>query len=155
MTEYGLGSEGYVDDGETRKKVLSDVFERGDRWFNTGDLLKCDDEGDYWFVDRLGDTFRWKGENISTEEVNLVMSKLDWLACSTVYGVKVPDQEGRVGMVAVELREGAEFDASELYKWLESQLPEGGDPTVRPNCELVGYHRKLQVFEAFFTKGRL
>ena len=120
--------EGYVDDGETRKKVLSDVFERGDRWFNTGDLLKRDDEGDYWFVDRLGDTFRWKGENISTEEVNLVMSKLDWLAGSTVYGVKVPDQEGRVGMVAVELREGAEFDAAELYKWLESQLPKAAIP---------------------------
>jgi len=120
--------EGYVDEGETNKKVLRDVFEPGDRWFNTGDLLRCDEDGDYWFVDRLGDTFRWKGENISTEEVNLVMSKLDWLAASTVYGVKVPDQEGRVGMVAIELREGASFDGAELYHWLESQLPKAAMP---------------------------
>ena len=120
--------EGYVDAGETNKKILRDVFEAGDRWFNTGDLLKRDDEGDYWFVDRLGDTFRWKGENISTEEVNLVMSKLDWIAGSTVYGVKVPDQEGRVGMVAIELKAEASFEPDELYSWLESQLPKAAIP---------------------------
>ena len=91
-------------------------------------MLRCDEEGDYWFVDRLGDTFRWKGENISTEEVNLVVSKLDWIAGSTVYGVKVPDQEGRVGMVAIEIRQGREFDPSELFNHLESQLPVAAMP---------------------------
>ena len=68
--EGGGRFEGYTDKGETEKKVLRDVFAKGDAWFRTGDLMRLDEQGFFHFVDRVGDTFRWKGENVATSEVN-------------------------------------------------------------------------------------
>ncbi len=106
--------DGYTDNDSTAKKVLRDVFEDGDAWFDTGDLMRRDDEGDYWFVDRIGDTFRWKGENVSTEQVEAVLQALDGIDFAAVYGVSLPGREGRAGMAAVQLADGASFDGEAI-----------------------------------------
>ncbi len=93
--------DGYADPGATDKKVLSDAFEKGDRWFRTGDLMRKDPTGYYYFVDRIGDTFRWKGENVATSEVSEAITGFPGIAEANVYGVRVPGAEGRVGMAAL------------------------------------------------------
>jgi len=104
----------------TSRKILTHVFKPGDRWFRTGDLLKRDSCGYYYFVDRLGDTFRWKGENVATTEVASV-----FLSCrhpriveATVYGIQVPHYDGRAGMVCIKMSadggENAREDASTM-----------------------------------------
>ena len=86
--------EGYAVKAETEKKILRDVFEKGDTWFRTGDLLRKDAEGCFYFVDRIGDTFRWKGENVATAEVEEVIAAIDGVAEAIVYGVAVPGNDG-------------------------------------------------------------
>lgn len=102
--------DGYMDEESSAQHVIFDAFGNGERWFNTGDMLRRDADGDYWFVDRLGDTYRWKGENVSTEEVATVVQMLEGVEVAAVYGVKLPGREGRAGMAAIQLREGAIFD---------------------------------------------
>ena len=97
---------GYTDKKASEEKVITNVFEKGDRWFNTGDLIKTMDVGfalgrkHYQFVDRVGDTFRWKAENVSTNEVAEILNLYDQVNMANVYGVKIPKSEGRAGMVA-------------------------------------------------------
>jgi len=97
---------GYTDKKASEEKVIKNVFEEGDRWFNTGDLIKTMDVGfalgrkHYQFVDRVGDTFRWKSENVSTNEVAEILNSFDQVNMANVFGVKVPNSEGRAGMVA-------------------------------------------------------
>ena len=97
---------GYTDKKASEEKVINNVFEKGDRWFNTGDLIKTMDVGfalgrkHYQFVDRVGDTFRWKAENVSTNEVAEILNLYDQVNMANVYGVKIPKSEGRAGMVA-------------------------------------------------------
>jgi len=93
--------DGYCDPTATRAKILRDVFKPGDAWFRTGDLLKRDARGYYYFVDRIGDTFRWKGENVSTTEVAETISAYPGVLEATVYGVALPGHDGRAGMAAV------------------------------------------------------
>lgn len=99
--------DGYLDAQATAKKILTDGFVRGDRWFRTGDLLRRDAEGDYFFVDRIGDTFRWKGENVSTQEVADTLRAALGPASGAlagplvIYGVQVPGHEGRAGMLGL------------------------------------------------------
>jgi fatty-acyl-CoA synthase len=94
--------DGYAGaDEATRKKVLVDVFARGDRWFRTGDLMKRDGEGYFYFVDRVGDTFRWKSENVSTAEVAAVLGHVQGVEQANVYGVSVEGYDGRAGMAAL------------------------------------------------------
>jgi fatty-acyl-CoA synthase len=81
--------------------VLRDVFEPGDAWFRTGDLMRRDRRGYFYFIDRVGDTFRWKGENVSTSEVAEAITAFPGIADANVYGVAVPGTEGRVGMAAL------------------------------------------------------
>jgi acyl-CoA synthetase (AMP-forming)/AMP-acid ligase II len=114
---------GYRDKKASNAKVLKDVFKRGDRWFNTGDLLYRDHLRRIYFADRLGDTFRWKGENVATQEVAEVFTELAWIAECTVYGVKVPGAEGRTGMAALVLRDGVSFEGTEAYQALAQRLP--------------------------------
>jgi len=95
--------EGYTDAAATKKKVLCDVLAKGDTWFNSGDLLRRDYWGWYYWCDRTGDTFRWKGENVATTEVEHVLGSCSEVADVAVYGVKVPNQDGRAGMAAVVL----------------------------------------------------
>ena len=88
--------------------MLRDVFEKGDCWFRTGDLMRRDAHGYFYFVDRIGDTFRWKGENVATSEVAEALGVVPGVAEANVYGVTVPGQDGRAGMAALVV--GADFD---------------------------------------------
>ncbi|ELW47321.1 Long-chain fatty acid transport protein 3 [Tupaia chinensis] len=104
-------------------KLLKDVFQPGDVFFNTGDLLVCDDQGFLRFHDRTGDTFRWKGENVATTEVAEVLEALDFLQEVNVYGVSVPGHEGRAGMAALVLRPPYSLDLGQLYAHVSENLP--------------------------------
>ena len=113
--------DGYNDEKQSQKKILTDVFARGDRWFRTGDLMKMDADQYIYFVDRVGDTFRWKGENVSTSEVEIAISSFPGVKHAIVYGVAVPGQDGRAGMAAITPKEGVDLAA--LYAHLTSNLP--------------------------------
>jgi len=102
--------DGYVNEDDTHAKIIRGVMAPGDSWFVTGDLMRRDEDGDYWFVDRLGDTYRWKGENVSSEQVASVLAKEPTVAMVAVYGVEIPGREGRAGTAAIQLVPGARFD---------------------------------------------
>ena len=118
--------DGYNDEAQSKKKILRDVFEKGDLWFRTGDLMKMDKDGYIYFVDRVGDTFRWKGENVSTSEVEIAISSMPGVKHAIVYGVAVPGQDGRAGMAAVTPRDGV--DVAKLYAHLAERLPSYARP---------------------------
>nr|MBP7685617.1 AMP-binding protein [Deltaproteobacteria bacterium] len=131
---------GYTDAAATSKKVLRNVFEPGDEYFRSGDLLRRDDLGFYYFVDRIGDTYRWRGENVSTAEVADVLAQTENVAEATVVGVRVPSQEGACGLVAVVLDPGKQLDLAALRKEAES-LPAYARPRfvrVQSALELTG-----------------
>ncbi|KAF4081936.1 hypothetical protein AMELA_G00146010 [Ameiurus melas] len=107
----------------SEKKLVRDVFKEGDVYFNTGDLMLQDHRDFVYFKDRIGDTFRWKGENVATTEVSEVLGSLEFLQDANVYGVTVPGYEGRAGMAAVVLKEGRELDGESLYNHLVQNLP--------------------------------
>src|SRR5258708_7685716 len=106
--------DGYTDKAATEKKLVRNAFKDGDVWFNTGDLMRSQGFGHAAFTDRLGDTFRWKGENVATTEVEAAVSTDSQVEECTVFGVEVPGAGGRAGMVAVQLKEGQEFDGQSL-----------------------------------------
>jgi fatty-acyl-CoA synthase len=118
--------EGYSDKQATNQKVLRDVFVTGDAWFRTGDLMRKDGAGFFYFVDRVGDTFRWKGENVSTTEVGELISSCPGVIESIVYGVTVPGTEGRAGMAAVVCNEA--FDVATFEQHIAQRLPEYARP---------------------------
>eukprot|EP01090_Pellita_catalonica_P013010 TRINITY_DN2991_c0_g1_i2.p1 TRINITY_DN2991_c0_g1~~TRINITY_DN2991_c0_g1_i2.p1 ORF type:complete len:683 (+),score=94.51 TRINITY_DN2991_c0_g1_i2:142-2049(+) len=124
--------EGYTDGRATKKKILRDVFETGDAWFRSGDLLVRDRWNYFYFVDRIGDTFRWKGENVSTSEVEQIIScAVEWIDEVTVYGVTVPRHEGRAGMASVVIKQGMKLSAeslSELSHVVSSNLAKYARP---------------------------
>jgi fatty-acyl-CoA synthase len=120
--------EGYTSEQATAKKILSDVFVSGDRWFRTGDLVRRDADGFYHFVDRAGDTFRWKGENVSTQEVAEAVTGFPDVSLCAVYGVEVPGTDGRAGMASVVLREGAKLSGAALHAHLAHSLPSYARP---------------------------
>jgi len=113
--------EGYGNAKDTKNKILTDVFEPGDRYFRTGDLMRRDRKAYYYFVDRIGDTFRWMAQNVATGEVAAVLSAFPGVQSANVYGVEVPGCDGKAGMAAMAIN-GA-FDGKALYAWLEQQLP--------------------------------
>jgi fatty-acyl-CoA synthase len=115
--------EGYTSKEASEKKILRDVFETGDAWFRSGDLMRRDAQGFYYFVDRIGDTFRWKGENVSTQEVADAVGTFPGVELAAAYGVAVPGTEGRAGMAAVHLAEDAVLDGERLYAHVEAILP--------------------------------
>ena len=118
--------EGYTNAADSEKKVLRDVFAPGDAWLRTGDLMRTDARGFYYFVDRIGDTFRWKGENVSTGEVAAAVRACPGVEAASVYGVAVAGADGKAGMVAVVAGEG--FDLAILRAHLAEALP----PYARP-----------------------
>ena len=120
--------DGYTSREATEKKILRDVFEPGDAWFRTGDLLSRDADGYYYFVDRIGDTFRWKGENVSTQQVAEAVGGEPGIALCAAYGVALPGQEGRAGMAAVVLDPGAAVDGARLYERVARALPGYAQP---------------------------
>lgn len=112
---------GYADKAASEKKILRDVFVRGDRWFRTGDLMKQDAEGYVYFIDRIGDTYRWKGENVSTAEVEQRLADAPGVLEVIAYGVPVPGHEGKAGMVALVV--DGKFGARAFADWVEQELP--------------------------------
>jgi fatty-acyl-CoA synthase len=113
--------EGYTEAEASQKKILRDVFERGDAWYRTGDLMRADASGYFYFVDRIGDTFRRKGENVATSEVAAAIMAFPGMTEATVYGVPVPGTEGAAGMAALVV-DGA-LDLPEFRKYLARVLP--------------------------------
>ena len=113
--------EGYTDGEASTRKVLRDVLTKGDSWYRTGDLMRRDARGFYYFVDRLGDTFRWKGENVSTTEVEAACASATGVLEAVAYGVAVPGSDGRAGMAA--LRVDSTFDINTLRPHLITRLP--------------------------------
>ncbi len=115
--------DGYTDESATEKKIIREGFASGDAWFNSGDLVREQGFKHIAFVDRLGDTFRWKGENVATTEVEGAIDVHDTVEQSVVYGVAIPGCDGKAGMAAVKLADGAEFDAKGLAEHLYDHLP--------------------------------
>ena len=115
--------DGYTDPSASEKKLVRDAFRDGDCWFNTGDVMSPQGMGHAAFVDRLGDTFRWKGENVATTQVERALGADKSIEECTVFGVEVPRTGGRAGMAAVKLRDGAEFDGKTLAETVYQQLP--------------------------------
>ena len=115
--------DGYTDPKANEKKLLRNVFKHGDCWFNSGDLVRRQGWQHIQFVDRLGDTFRWKGENVATSEVEGVLARLPFLEHAVVYGVKLEGFDGRAGMAAIAVKPGSEFDLSALGRHLVLNLP--------------------------------
>ncbi|MGB3699442.1 MAG: long-chain-acyl-CoA synthetase [Gordonia sp. (in: high G+C Gram-positive bacteria)] len=113
--------DGYTDPEATEKKIVRDAFKDGDAYFNTGDLMVEQGFRHIAFVDRLGDTFRWKGENVATTEVEAALNNVDGIAESVVYGVRVPGSDGRAGMAAIVTDDG--FDPVAAATALRAQLP--------------------------------
>jgi fatty-acyl-CoA synthase len=124
--------EGYTDETETEKKVLRNVLAPDDAWFRTGDLMKLDEGGYFHFVDRVGDTFRWKGENVATSEVNEAVADCPGVVDTTTYGVEIPGTDGRAGMAAVVV--GDCFDLEKLQNHLSHRLPAYAHPVFIRIC---------------------
>jgi len=118
--------EGYEDKKASAKKIITDVFAKGDRWFLTGDLLWRDKEGYFYFADRIGDTFRWKAENVATNEVAAAITAFDGVSQANVYGVPILGHDGKAGMAS--LVAVPDLDLEALYKHTEDALP----PYARP-----------------------
>ncbi|XP_049811593.1 long-chain fatty acid transport protein 1-like isoform X2 [Schistocerca nitens] len=118
---------GYVDKAASQKKVIHNVLRKGDSAFISGDILVADKWGNLFFKDRTGDTFRWKGENVSTTEVEAVISNVANYRDSVVYGVQVPGMEGRAGMVAI-LDEDSTLDLKAFAEGLKQSLPSYARP---------------------------
>jgi fatty-acyl-CoA synthase/citronellyl-CoA synthetase len=115
--------DGYTDKQETEKKILRDVFEKGDEWFNTGDLVVLQKHGHIQFGDRIGDTFRWQGENVATTEVESAVMRWPQIQDAVVYGVEVPGRDGRCGMMFVNMKPGETLDKDGLAAQLRENLP--------------------------------
>ncbi|MCG7609518.1 long-chain-acyl-CoA synthetase [Mycolicibacterium sp. (ex Dasyatis americana)] len=115
--------DGYTDKAASEKKLVRNAFKKGDVWFNTGDLMRSQGLGHAAFADRLGDTFRWKGENVATTEVEAAVASNPLIEECTVFGVEVPGAGGRAGMAAVQLKDGKEFDGKELADAFYGHLP--------------------------------
>ncbi|HZZ35448.1 MAG TPA: long-chain-acyl-CoA synthetase [Caulobacteraceae bacterium] len=149
---------GYADKAASEKKVAHDVFSKGDRWFRTGDLLRQDAEGYFYFVDRVGDTFRWKGENVSTSEVSERLLAAPGVEEANVYGVAVEGQDGRAGMAGIVVGEG--FDMKALGALMDEQLPAYAQPLflrLLPAIETTGTfkYRKLDLIADGFDPAKV
>ncbi|XP_070764986.1 long-chain fatty acid transport protein 2-like [Enoplosus armatus] len=152
---------GYAqNEDQTERKRLRNVLKKGDLYFNSGDLMRIDNDNFIYFQDRVGDTFRWKGENVATTEVSDILTLSDCLKEANVYGVQVPGHEGRTGMAAVTVREGAQFDGSKLYNHAVSYLPSYARPRfirIQNAVEVTGTFKQLKVklVEESFDPGRI
>jgi fatty-acyl-CoA synthase len=118
--------EGYTDKEASSRKILRNVLAAGDSWYRTGDLMRQDSAGYFYFLDRIGDTFRWKGENVATSEVAECLRGFEGVTDAVVYGVKVPGTEGRAGMAALEMS-GA-IDLKALHNYVGVHLPSYARP---------------------------
>lgn len=150
--------DGYTDPEKNRAVIMKDVFHQGDAYFKTGDLVRDIGFRHAQFIDRLGDTFRWKGENVSTTEVENVCSDYAKITAAVVYGVEIPHTNGRAGMAAITLQEGEQLNAqdlSEMASFFKQQLPHYAVPVflrVQKDTETTGtfkYQKNKLKEEAF------
>uniref|UniRef100_A0A4W5KZV0 long-chain-fatty-acid--CoA ligase n=1 Tax=Hucho hucho TaxID=62062 RepID=A0A4W5KZV0_9TELE len=133
---------------QTEKKRLRDVFQKGDLYFNSGDLLKIDQDNFIYFQDRVGDTFRWKGENVATTEVADILTLIDFVQEANVYGVQVPGNEGRIGMAAVTVKGGEQFDGNKTFSHVASYLPAYARPRfirIQNAVQVTGTFKQMKV----------
>ena len=140
--------DGYTDREATEKKILRDAFRPGDAWMRTGDLFYRDADGYYYFVDRVGDTFRWKSENVSTTEVANALGGLPGVETVTVYGVAIPGTEGRAGMATVVMQEGASFDPAGFHRLARERLPSYAVPVfvrISANTDITATFKLRKV----------
>jgi fatty-acyl-CoA synthase len=136
--------DGYTAADETEKKVLRDAFEPSDAWFRSGDLMRRDSAGFYYFVDRIGDTFRWKGENVSASEVAAAITSFPGVHDAFVYGVSLPGADGRAGMAEIACT--GTLDVAALRAHLAERLPRYALPVV------VRVRRELELTPTFKQK---
>ncbi|XP_066448551.1 long-chain fatty acid transport protein 2-like [Eleutherodactylus coqui] len=140
---------GYAgNESQTEKKRLHNVLKKGDVYFNTGDLVVIDKEGFIFFQDRVGDTFRWKGENVATTEVENLVLMLDFIEEANVFGVLVPHNEGRIGMVSIKLKEGRYFDGEKMFAHVNEYLPNYARPRfvrIQESIEVTGTYKKFKM----------
>jgi fatty-acyl-CoA synthase len=155
----GLGRfEGYADAAASERKLLRNVFAAGDAWYRTGDLMRRDTDGFYYFVDRVGDTYRWKGENVSTAEVLSVLATVPGVLEGVVYGVQVPGADGRAGMAALVV--DASFDLAVFRQAVVEKLPAYARPVflrLLTTLDATGTFKpkKQSLVEEGFDPGRV
>lgn len=138
---------GYVNERESEKKVVHDVFEKGDSAFLSGDLVVSDEFGYLFFKDRTGDTFRWKGENVSTSEVEGIVSNIAEYRDCVIYGVQVPGSEGRAGMAAI-LDKDNTMDLNKLAEGVKKALPSYARPLfirILSKMEMTGTFKMKKI----------
>lgn len=150
--------EGYSNAADNETKVMRDVFTDGDAWFRSGDLMRQDHDGFYYFIDRIGDTFRWKGENVSTTEVAEVMGLFPGIQEANVYGVAVAGHEGRAGMATVVCDD--DLDLAALRAFMAEHLPDYARPRfLRLRTEIdktaTFKQRKIDVVKEGFDPARI
>jgi len=151
--------DGYTDPQKTAKVVLHDVFSKGDRFFNTGDLLRNIGFGHAQFVDRLGDTYRWKGENVSTTEVENLLLQHPHISEAVAYGVEIRNTNGRAGMAAITPAESlATLDFAELLSFARERMPAYAVPLflrVKVKMETTGTfkYQKIRLKNEGFDPG--
>ncbi len=144
--------DGYTDEEASNKKVFRNVFKQGDAWFNTGDLVLNQGFKHVAFADRLGDTFRWKGENVATTEVESMLMEFPGIEHAVAYGVEVPHTDGRAGMAAITLKTGTILNWAALTAHLREKLPVYAIPIflrIREQEEITGTfkYRKVELKE--------
>jgi fatty-acyl-CoA synthase len=142
----GREFEGYTNKADSQKKMLRDVLRKGDIWFRTGDLMRRDEHGYLYFIDRIGDTFRWKGENVATVEVSAALGREKGIREASVYGVSVPGAEGRAGMASLVV--DGDFDITTLAAHLKSRLPPYARPIflrLSPSIEVTGTFKQRKI----------
>lgn len=148
--------DGYTDKAASERKLLRNVFKKGDCWFNSGDLVRDQGWHHIQFVDRVGDTYRWKGENIAASEVESVIASLDTIDHAVAYGVAVPGADGRAGMAAITVKPGCEFDGKLFAQQLFERLPVYAIPLflrLREEQETTGTfkYRKVELKASGFN----
>jgi fatty-acyl-CoA synthase len=157
-SERGGRFEGYADAEASERKVLRHVFKEGDAWYRTGDLMRRDERGFFYFVDRVGETYRWKGENVSTAEVLTALTAARGVLEGVVYGVAVPGADGRAGMAALVVN--SEFDLHEFRASVAQSLPSYARPVflrLIGSLEATGTFkpRKQELVSAGFDPSRI
>jgi fatty-acyl-CoA synthase len=150
--------EGYADPDASARKVLHHVFKDGDAWYRTGDLMRRDAGGFYYFVDRVGETYRWKGENVSTTEVLTALTASRGVLDGVVYGVAVPGADGRAGTAALLV--DAQFDLAAFRADVGQRLPAYARPVflrLLQTIESTGTFkpRKQDLVQAGFDPARI
>ncbi len=152
--------EGYTSAEATEAKILRGVFREGDRWMRSGDLVRHDADDYYYFVDRVGDTFRWKGENVSTDEVAAALARFPGPAVVNVYGVRVAGAEGRAGMVALTYPRAALFEPRAFHEFAAARLADYAVPLfvrISTDADLTTTFklRKIDLQRAGYDPARI